>query len=259
MKRLLGLLWICAIPTSAMAEGRQPVAFTALVREGGEQALAAATAGCPGPAFARHGLHEPHFFTEVIGNRRVLLCTADLEPGKRAGEVWREIRGEAALKEWWSTLDASVAPHPRASGADPWIACETICRLRPEVPAATRGERSSWHASVTGLVEGKEAEYRMLHANVWPGVIDAIGESGISRFDIFLIDLDEEVYLFSLFEFVGKDLARDSAAMARSPVNRRWWKVTDACQEPLPSAAARKEIWEPMEPAGTDLSPANGK
>lgn len=257
MKRLLLLLCICCVPAPAMAEARQPVAFVALIRDGADQALAAAAAACPEAGFARHGLHEPRFFTETLGNRRVLLCTADLDAEKHGAEAWHDIRKDAALGKWWTSLDAIVVPHPRATPADPWIRCEAICRLRPEVPAPIRGERSSWHASVTGLIGEKEAEYRMLHANVWPGVIDAIGQSGISRFDIFLIDLDEKIYVFSLFEFVGKDFARDTAAMAANPVNRRWWKVTDACQRPLPSAATRKEIWEPMEPAVPALPAAN--
>lgn len=263
MKRLLSLILVCfalapvvavilgrfALAPVAAAE-REPVAFAILAKPGEENALAAATAACPVDGFARHGLHEARFFTEVIDGRRVLLCTADLDRGKRRADVWRAVRDDPALGEWWTRFDATVIPHPRATADDPWIACETICRLRPDVPAAILGTTApSWHASVTGLVEEKEAEYRMLHANVWPGVIDAIGQSGISRFDIFLIDLDDQVYLFSLFEFVGKDLARDTAAMGENPVNQRWWKVTDACQEPLPSAAARTEIWEPMEPA----------
>jgi L-rhamnose mutarotase len=119
------------------------------------------------------------------------------------------------------------------------------------VPASVRGDDSpTWHAAVTGLKPEKEAEYRLLHNGVWPGVVDAIGSAGISRYDVFLIDVDEHLYLFSLFEFVGKDFARDLGAMAKSPVNRRWWKVTDACQQPLPTAAAREEIWEPMETVG---------
>jgi L-rhamnose mutarotase len=35
----------------------------------------------------------------------------------------------------------------------------------------------------------------------------------------------------------GDDLAADLARMAQDPVTQAWWRLTDPCQEPLPSAA----------------------
>jgi L-rhamnose mutarotase len=98
-------------------------------------------------------------------------------------------------------------------------------------------ESTSWHHAVTGLKVDKEAEYRLLHDNVWPGVSHAIGASNIPRFDIFLLEFgDNQPYLFYQFLYTGNHFQKDMAAQSNSPVNQRWWKFTDACQMPLPQA-----------------------
>ncbi|MGC4013881.1 MAG: L-rhamnose mutarotase [Luteolibacter sp.] len=234
--RLIACLALCAAPFSAW--GRQSIAFAAPVKDGTENPPAAATRQADAKELARHGIHDPRFFTHQVDSRRMLLCTFDLDDGLIPDEVWHAARKDAALATWWSRIDAAAGQS--------WIRCETLCQLRPHVPAELRAGKPEWHAAVTGLKPEKEAEYRTLHANVWPGVIDAIGQSGIPRFDLFLLELDGKLRLFYLLEFTGKDFANDTAAMGKSPVNQRWWKFTDTCQEPLPGAAAKKQIWEDM-------------
>jgi L-rhamnose mutarotase len=99
---------------------------------------------------------------------------------------------------------------------------------------------------MTGLRPEKEADYRNFHSHVWPGVISAIGDSGIPRFDLYLIEFGDALYLVYSFDYRGTDFDGDMAKMAANPVNKRWWKFTDACQSPLPQT--KKGIWEPMEP-----------
>ena len=246
---LLCCLWVLGAVAPVSAAERQPVAFATLVKDGSEKPLGALLATDHAKQLARHGFHDVQFYTEKIGGRRVLLCMADLDADHKPAASWNEARQDAALAAWWTACDANLTPHPRAAAGTPWVLCETIAKVRSDVPAALRGNSPSWHASATGLRKEREVDYRLLHNKVWPGVVDAIGESGIDRFDVFLIELDDQLYLFSLFEFIGKDFAKDTGAMARNPVNQRWWKATDPCQEPLPAAAARKEVWDPMSPA----------
>jgi L-rhamnose mutarotase len=52
--------------------------------------------------------------------------------------------------------------------------------------------------------------------------------------------------LFSYFEYMGTDFAADMAKMAADPATKRWWLLTDPCQEPLPDRAPG-EWWSPME------------
>ena len=97
------------------------------------------------------------------------------------------------------------------------------------------------YASVIRLRPEREQEYVRLHADVWPAVLEQITRSSITNYSIFLRD----GYLFSYFEYVGENLDADMAAMADDPETRRWWALTDPCQQPLPSAA-EGEHWSPM-------------
>jgi L-rhamnose mutarotase len=97
------------------------------------------------------------------------------------------------------------------------------------------------YASVIRLRAEHEAEYRRLHADVWPSVLDRIRRSGIVNYSIFLRD----GLLFSYYEYIGDDYQRDLAAIASDPQTQRWWQLTDPCQQPVPTAAAG-EHWAPM-------------
>jgi L-rhamnose mutarotase len=85
-------------------------------------------------------------------------------------------------------------------------------------------------------------EYKRLHADVWPQVLDRIRRSNISNYSIHLHgDL-----LFSYFEYHGDDLDADLAAMADDEATQQWWEVTGPCQQPMPDAAPG-QWWVPME------------
>jgi len=98
------------------------------------------------------------------------------------------------------------------------------------------------HAAVIRLRPEKEAEYRALHAEVWPGVLDMLKRAHIGNYSIFLRD----GLLFSYMEYTGDDYAADMAAIAADPTTRKWWTYTDPCQQPVDSAA-QGEWWAPME------------
>jgi len=85
-------------------------------------------------------------------------------------------------------------------------------------------------------------EYKRLHAAAWPGVLKTISESNIHNYSIYLKD----GFLFSYFEYHGQDYAADMAKMAADPVTQEWWKLTDPCQEPLPTRK-EGEWWASME------------
>jgi L-rhamnose mutarotase len=75
-------------------------------------------------------------------------------------------------------------------------------------------------------------EYLRLHEQVWPAVEATIRACNIRNYTIFLHgDL-----LFGYYEYLGDDLVADLARMAADPTTRRWWALTDPCQERLDSA-----------------------
>jgi L-rhamnose mutarotase len=97
------------------------------------------------------------------------------------------------------------------------------------------------YATVIRLRPEKEAEYRKLHADVWPGVLAALHRANISNYSIFLRD----GLLFSYLEYTGTDYQADTATIAANEETQRWWKLTDPCQQPVDSAA-EGEWWAPM-------------
>ena len=100
---------------------------------------------------------------------------------------------------------------------------------------------------VIGLRPEKLAEYKKLHAAVWPNVLRMIEECHIRNYSIYLRQLgDGRHYLFSYFEYTGDDFDRDMARMAADPTTQEWWSVCMPCQEPLADRAPG-EWWAGME------------
>ncbi len=97
---------------------------------------------------------------------------------------------------------------------------------------------------VIGLNADKVAEYRELHANVWPGVLKMITACNIRNYSIFL--KEPENLLFGYWEYHGEDFEADAARMAADPETQRWWDVCMPCQAPLDT---RKdgEWWKSLE------------
>jgi L-rhamnose mutarotase len=97
---------------------------------------------------------------------------------------------------------------------------------------------------VIGVAPDRIAEYKRLHAAVWPGVLARIAASGIRNYTIFL--REPENLLFACWEYHGSDFEADMAAIAADPETQRWWTFTDPCQCPLESRAPG-EHWAMME------------
>ena len=96
--------------------------------------------------------------------------------------------------------------------------------------------------SLIGLRPEKVDEYKELHANVWPDVLDMIRECNIRNYSIYFKD----GFLFSYFEYHGDDFDADMKKMAADPNTQAWWKLTDPCQEPL-ETRQEGEWWASME------------
>ena len=93
----------------------------------------------------------------------------------------------------------------------------------------------------------KERLYRELHAEVWPGVVQAIKKANISNYSIFAASIGGRRYLLSYFEYTGSDPEKDFASIAADPTTRdEWWPLTDACQQVI-DGTPDGEQWLPME------------
>ncbi len=76
----------------------------------------------------------------------------------------------------------------------------------------------------------KVEEYKVLHANVWPGVLQMISACHIRNYSIYL--KEPENMLFGYWEYHGTDFEADAAKMAADPETQRWWDVCMPCQVP---------------------------
>lgn len=99
---------------------------------------------------------------------------------------------------------------------------------------------------VIGLRKAKLKEYKKLHAAVWPGVLKMIRKCNIRNYSIYLNKLGREYYLFSYFEYTGKNFKADMAKMAADPETQRWWTFCEPCQKPLENRE-KGEWWATME------------
>jgi L-rhamnose mutarotase len=88
----------------------------------------------------------------------------------------------------------------------------------------------------------KLEEYKKLHQEVWPEVLDKIADCNIRNYSIFYRD----GFLFAYFEYMGENFKDDMDKMAADPKTREWWKLTDPCQQPV-ETAAEGQWWAPLE------------
>jgi L-rhamnose mutarotase len=117
---------------------------------------------------------------------------------------------------------SKAGPEPRYGPTNP----------APDEAAAMQVKR---FGSVIGLDPDKEAYYRQLHAEAWPGVLARLRASNIRNYSIYVAELEGRRYLFSYFEYTGSDYEADMRAIAGDPETQRWWKETDPCQIQLPT------------------------
>ena len=98
------------------------------------------------------------------------------------------------------------------------------------------------YGSVIKVKPGKLALYKKLHAAVWPGILKMIKRCHIRNYSIY----HKDGWLFSYFEYTGKNYKADMARMAADPLTQKWWAVCMPCQQPL-KTRAKGEWWAGME------------
>jgi L-rhamnose mutarotase len=92
---------------------------------------------------------------------------------------------------------------------------------------------------VLGIKPEAIAEYKRIHAAVWPEVLATIAACNIKNYSIYL--KEPENLLFAYFEYHGTDFAEDSARMAADPKTQEWWSICMPMQVPL--ATRREGEW----------------
>lgn len=98
--------------------------------------------------------------------------------------------------------------------------------------------------SILGIKPEAIAEYKRIHADVWPEVLAMIAACNIRNYTIFL--KEPENLLFAYFEYHGTDWAADQAKMAADRKTQEWWDICMPMQAPL-DTRKEGEWWAEME------------
>ena len=108
------------------------------------------------------------------------------------------------------------------------------------------------------------AEYKRIHAEVWPSVLARLRASHITNYSIYL--REPENLLIAYYEYAGDDLEADMAAIAADPETQRWSAVFpelpgcasagDTEEEAIANAKEALELW--FEPSPESV-PAGAK
>ncbi|KPJ81706.1 MAG: L-rhamnose 1-epimerase [Spirochaetes bacterium DG_61] len=98
------------------------------------------------------------------------------------------------------------------------------------------------YGSVIKIKPGKLEEYKKYHAKAWPEVLERIRKCNIRNYSIY----HKDRWLFSYFEYHGKDFKADMERMAADPKTQEWWAIMKPMQEPL-ETRADGEWWAEME------------
>lgn len=88
------------------------------------------------------------------------------------------------------------------------------------------------------------AEYKRLHADVWPSILERLSKSNITNYSIFL--REPENVMFAYWEYLGSDFEADSQLIADDPNTKKWWELCGPMQVALESRA-EGEWWASME------------
>jgi L-rhamnose mutarotase len=229
---------------SYLLSGRDThVGLIAQMKPGKEAELAAALdslrRGPAATALGEAGIRDVAAFKrEIDGGVWVFVCFT-YQGGK-------DYLGAAEAFETASpatqAINALIIPHPRAKTyGRRWLQMEWINFICGK---DTDGPPTQIISMVTTVKPEKEAEYRELHQTTWPGVVDQMARGNNRDFSIFLVEIGDKLCEFFYLEYVGADAAKDDAASKADPIYQRWWKLTDACQAPLPGVDG---LWAPME------------
>lgn len=106
------------------------------------------------------------------------------------------------------------------------------------------GAQSQRMGMVIGIEPARIAEYKALHAQCWPEILQGLKDANVHNYSIFL--REPENLLFGYWEYRGDNFDADMQKIAAQEVTQRWWALCSPCQAPLASRRAG-EHWAMME------------
>ncbi len=145
---------------------------------------------------------------------------------------------DETTREWWKLTDPMQEPLETRKEGEWWAEMEEVFHMDGMKKPSSQAVR---HGQVIELRPEYAEEYKKVHAEVWPGVLEQIQRSNIQNYSIFTKD----GRLYAYYEYVGADFAADMTLMKADTTTQRWWKLTDPMQAKIPTAA-ENEWWAEM-------------
>jgi len=145
---------------------------------------------------------------------------------------------DETTREWWKLTDPMQEPLETRKEGEWWAEMEEVFHMDGMKKPSAQAVR---HGQVIELRPEFAEEYKKVHADVWPGVLQQIQRSNIQNYSIFTKD----GRLYAYFEYTGADFKADMALMKADTTTQRWWKLTDPMQSKVPTAG-EDEWWAEM-------------
>jgi L-rhamnose mutarotase len=101
-------------------------------------------------------------------------------------------------------------------------------------------KRFGWVAQIK---PDQYAEYKRLHADVWPDVLKMITACNLRNYSIY----HKGGCLFTYVEYIGEDFAADMAKMAADPTTQEWWALVVPMFKGADEQIAGGGVWADME------------
>jgi len=118
---------------------------------------------------------------------------------------------------------------PRNFAADP--VPSTRPAERPTEPEAIQlVQRYCW---LIALNPDKEEEFRELHKKIPRPVKEAIHQSGIRNYSVYVCTTSDQFYAIRYYEYAGEEHEGDVAALARDPDFKAWRNACEECEVTL--------------------------
>lgn len=86
----------------------------------------------------------------------------------------------------------------------------------------------------------KVQDYKDLHADPWPELLELIDRCNIHHYSISL----KGNQVFTYYEYTGDDYAGDMRIMDESPVMQEWWKHSKPCFKGHETGAYYEDLQE---------------
>jgi L-rhamnose mutarotase len=183
------------------------------------------------------------YLGEVAPDRNYLFAYYEYT-GRNFDADMARMKKDKTTQQWWKLTDPLQRPLPTRQEGEWWARWREV--FHHEGPTFKPSQIKSRHGSIIGIPEKSILAYTQMHAAVWPGVLAALDKVNIRNYSIYLGQIRPGEYLlFSYFEYIGDDFARDMAAMGDA-VTQLWWTYTDPLQTRLPGTPEGRQ-WKTME------------